>query len=51
MNKTKSENVEYLYNDKEEFEKSKQFLKDFDKFEEDKLKMVMKKNELEGFIF
>lgn len=49
--KSREENISYLFNNKEEFEKSKKFLKDFDKYEEDLLKLVMKKNELEGFIF
>ena len=47
----KNENITYLVQNKEEFEKSKKFLKDIEKFEEDRRKLLMKKNELESFVY
>ena len=47
----KSENINYLVKNKEEFEKSKKFLSDIEKFEEERRNLLMKKNELESFVF
>lgn len=51
LEKSREESISYLFNNKEELEKSKKFLKDFDQFEQDKLNFAIKKNELESFIF